>query len=156
MQSKNNSLESALEEIGYILIDFKGTSMLPMLKTGRDRVEIYSTNERLKRGDIALYKRADGTYVLHRVMRVENDSYVFCGDNHYFLEYGVKDCQILGVMRGYYKGEKHILLDKSFCYFIYKNTYARYIWLRKVLRFPKAVIKKIFRIGKSNSDSEKG
>ena len=54
-----NNLEKTLNEIGFICIDFKGTSMRPLFIEGRDKVCIYSyePNLPLKKGDIILYER---------------------------------------------------------------------------------------------------
>ena len=64
------SLEQVLIRDGFVVTDFKGTSMNPLFKMGRDRVYIEKPKSRLKKGDIALYNRADGSYILHRVYKV--------------------------------------------------------------------------------------
>ncbi len=139
----NNSLEKALNEIGFVCLEFKGTSMLPLFVEGRDKVCIYKydENQRVKRGDVILYKRQDGTYVLHRVMRLKTSGYVLCGDNHCTLEYGVKESQILGVAKGYYKYEDYIDFDKSKKYKFYKNTYGKC----RLFRIIKRIFNKIFK-----------
>lgn len=130
------SFESVLNEVGFICVSFKGTSMNPMLKEGRDTVCInkYEPLIPLKKGDIALFKRDSGAYVLHRVVKVNNGVYTFCGDNHYVLEEGITDSMILGVMVGYYKNEKYIDLRNSFKYKIYKNTYCKCKLVKKVCK----------------------
>ena len=129
-----NNLENALNEIGFVCMEFKGTSMLPIFVEGRDKVCIYSYKPEisLKKGDIILYKRESGLYVLHRIMAIKGDEYVLCGDNHTTLEYGVKPSQILGVAKGYYKYDKYIDFDKSIKYKIYKNTFAKFRIFRKI------------------------
>ena len=142
----DSSFEQTLKSVGVIVSDFKGTSMNPLLKSGRDRVVVETPNSRLNRGDVALYKRVSGTYVLHRVYKVMPSSYVFWGDNQTVLEYGVEDSMILGVMAGYYKGEKYIDVKKSFRYKLYKAFWCKWVWLRKVLRLPRRVLSKIKRL----------
>ena len=139
----NNSLENALNEVGFVCVDFIGTSMLPLFVEGRDKVCIYKYNdlEPIKRGDIILYKRQDGTNVLHRVMAVKKQDFVLCGDNHCKLEYGIKKHQILGVAKGYYKYDEYIDFSKSKKYKFYKNTYGNFRVLRKI----KHAFDKIFK-----------
>ena len=45
-----------------------------------------------------LFKRDNGQYVLHRVMWVRKNDYVICGDNQWYLERGITDKHILGVL----------------------------------------------------------
>ena len=58
-----------------------------------------------------MYQRKDGTYVLHRIIKVKKDSYVLCGDNQGVLEYGVTDDMIIGVMTAFYREEKQVSID---------------------------------------------
>ena len=129
-----NNLEKTLNELGFICMEFKGTSMLPLFVEGRDKVCIYSYKPEtpLKRGDIILYKRESGLYVLHRIMAIKGEGYVLCGDNHTTLEYDVKPSQILGVAKGYYKYDKYIDFNKSVKYKLYKNTFGRFRVFRKI------------------------
>ena len=57
-----------------------GESMLPFLRPGTDTVYLKAPSEPLQRGDIAFYRRANGAYVLHRVVRAEPGKYWFLGD----------------------------------------------------------------------------
>ena len=141
------SCEELLNTNGFIISGFKGTSMTPLLRADRDKVYIEKVADRLKKGDIALYKRKSGEYVLHRVFKVNEISYDFWGDNQFVIERGVLDLQILGVAKGYYKGEKYIDFKKSFKYKLYKLFWCSSIFLRKffnLFRRLKGKIKKIF------------
>ena len=75
-----------------------GISMEPLIHQGRDAVYIKKPEGRLKKYDIAFFKRAYGEYVLHRVIKVLPDSYHFCGDNQWQVERGIKDSQIIGIV----------------------------------------------------------
>lgn len=142
----DRSIEQVLSEVGFIVTDFKGTSMNPLLKTERDKVYIEKPKGRLKRKDVALYKRANGMYVLHRVYKVMNGSYVFWGDNQLVLEYGVKDENVLGVCTGYYKGEKYIDFKKSFKLKLYRLFWCSNLGLRKFLNIFRRAWLKVKRI----------
>ena len=95
-----------LETAGMATLAVTGCSMLPMLRQGRDTVVLSPVSRRLKPGDIALYRRENGSYVLHRVIAVMPDGYRFCGDNQAELEPVFQD-QLIAVVTGYIrKGKK--------------------------------------------------
>lgn len=77
----NGKIETFLELNGELTHTVNGTSMLPILKEGRDTVTVRKKEDRLKKYDIALYRTKNIPYVLHRVVRVENDGYIMLGDN---------------------------------------------------------------------------
>ena len=74
----------------------RGVSMLPLLREGRDSVTLSAPPERLKKYDIPLYQRADGQYVLHRVVKV-GETYTCIGDNQFVREEGISHAQIIAV-----------------------------------------------------------
>ena len=105
-----------------------GTSMLPMLKTG-DLVTIKKV-ESLQRGDIVLFRRCDESFVLHRIIKVNNDSYDIVGDHQGIIEKNVLFGQIIGVVISYNKnGKEHHM--KNLRYKIYKAL-VRITLLRKI------------------------
>lgn len=104
----------------------RGTSMLPLLHEGTDSVELAAANTYTV-GDVLLYRRANGQFVLHRLIAVERDTLTFCGDNQTSLEYGVPKSAVLAKMCGYYAGEEHRTLDTP--------DYRRYA-RERVRRFP--------------------
>ena len=46
-----------------VVLTVTGGSMLPLLAGSRDRVTLGPVPERLRRGEVLLYRRADGSYV---------------------------------------------------------------------------------------------
>ncbi len=75
-----------------------GTSMLPLLKERRDSVSIKQPQFPLKKGDLPLYRRADGAFVLHRVVGLDEGGYIMSGDNQIEAEYGISEDMIIGVV----------------------------------------------------------
>ncbi len=74
-----------------------GTSNLPTLSPNRDSILLGRADGPLKKGDLPLYRRSSGQYVLHRVVSVQKDgSYTCCGDNQCTLEPGIRPEQIIG------------------------------------------------------------
>ncbi len=92
----------------------RGTSMLPMLVMGRDSVELTKAPQRLKKYDIPLYRRADGQFVLHRVIKT-GESYTCIGDNQFVRENGVKPEQVIAVVSAFeHNGKRYTTTDLSY------------------------------------------
>ena len=72
--------EEYLKRYGSLTYKNTGTSMLPLLKQGRDAfiVRAVGEYETCKKWDVVLYKRPPESYVLHRVVRVLGNSASFC------------------------------------------------------------------------------
>ena len=66
------TFEQLLAQDGRLVYKTKGTSMEPMLRQNRDLVIIEVPASRLKKYDVALYRRGE-SYVLHRVVDVKED-----------------------------------------------------------------------------------
>ena len=144
----NNSefyLADAIEVIEEILAgggEFRmyprGTSMLPLIKQGIDSVVLKRNFENAAGvRDIAFYRRDNGQFVLHRVMRIERDgTYVMCGDNQTYLERGIRKEQIIGYVERLYKGDKELSFG-SFKYRLYLFFWC-FMPYRKVHRFIKS------------------
>lgn len=118
-----------LETAGRANLAVTGCSMLPMLRQGRDTVILEPVTDPLKAGDIALFQREDGPYVLHRVIIADEDGYIFCGDNQAERE-RVTHQQLVARMTGYIRnGKEHDLKglgDRLYCW-----TWVRLFCLRK-------------------------
>ena len=87
-----------LAEGRNLKLPLSGLSMSPLLVGGRDEVLITSALEkRLRRGDIVLYVRKDGTHVLHRIHHVKNNQYYMLGDAHTWIEGPIQEEDVLAV-----------------------------------------------------------
>ncbi len=141
-----------LKENGKYVGTTVGVSMLPMIKSGKDVVVIVPKTEKLKKYDVALYIRKDGAYVLHRVLQPVEKGYVIRGDNCYSDEH-VSEDTVIGVLEGYFKGEKYIDCNTDEKYRKYaekrvKNYKLRRFFVvprRKILSFAHRVYRKIFK-----------
>jgi len=88
-----------LLEGGHMLkICPSGTSMYPFLHGGRDEAFLCSAfGKQLKRGDVVLYVRGDGTHILHRVHHIKGNEFFMLGDSHIWIEGPVDRLSILAV-----------------------------------------------------------
>ena len=74
----------------------QGNSMAPFLVSGRDQVWLEQPQTPLRTGDILLYRRSSGQYILHRVCRTGGTGLTMIGDAHSIREPGVRPEQVLG------------------------------------------------------------
>ena len=98
------SFEDVIAERGELIYSHVGESMYPLIRDDRDLLVIKAVSSRLKRLDIPLYKRYDGRYILHRIIKVNEHDYVIRGDNCSDNEYGITDAQIIGVLTAIVRG----------------------------------------------------
>ncbi len=113
----SRSFEEYLAEEGKLVYKTRGVSMEPMLRQNRDLVVIEVPDGRLKRYDVAFYRRREA-YVLHRVIRVTEDGYRIRGDNTYSIEI-VPESDIIGVLTGFCRKGKEYTTDN--------RAYRRYV-----------------------------
>lgn len=88
-------------------LKFRGVSMMPMLRQGRDSVELSPLPEKLHKYDLPVYRRGDGQFVMHRIVDIKEDHYVCLGDNTLAFEYIYPE-QMIGVVSAFKRGEKRI------------------------------------------------
>lgn len=81
-----------------------GTSMQPLLHT--NDLVILEKIATLKKGDIVLFRRENGQFVLHRLRRIKKDSYTFVGDHQVKEEKGIQFNQCIGKVIAYKKQGK--------------------------------------------------
>lgn len=86
---------SMLSEGNQVSLTVSGNSMSPFLVHHRDAVWLVKAEERLQRGDMILYKRANGDYVLHRICAVRDGVYDLVGDAQTEIEPGIRHEQVL-------------------------------------------------------------
>ena len=111
-------IQEILAESGEVSFVSAGTSMLPTIRDRKDTVTLVKPQGKLKKGDIPFYRRDNGQYILHRVVYVNGDTYVMCGDNQWENEYNIRHDQIIGVLYSFDRdGKTHKVTD--FDYRIY-------------------------------------
>ena len=110
-----------------------GTSMLPMLHDDGDKVELKGINGKLKKYDLPLYRRDNGAFVLHRVVRrpSADGTYTMCGDNQWHLERGIRQDQLVGVVVSFYRRGRHFSVD-NIGYKIYCRIWVAVMPLRHI------------------------
>ena len=116
--------DEALKEHEEIASLTAGISMRPMLREHKDIVIIRRSHGRLKRNDVPLYSRpGSDKFVLHRIVRPTDNGYIIRGDNLYYNEF-VRNEQIIGVLKSFYRDGKYYDCEKSMLYKLY-TVYIR-------------------------------
>jgi len=116
----------------------RGISMLPMLRQGIDTVTLSPPPERLKKYDLPLYRRDDGKYILHRIVRV-GEAYTCMGDNQFLPEPGIRQDQILALVTGFSRGDREHSVEEPayrlYCRFWHYSRFPRRClrWLKRRL-----------------------
>ena len=108
MQEVGGLLELFFQQGGdtSAFITVTGSSMVPILRHMRDRVCLEPPGRPLHRGDVALYRRESGQYVLHRIVRMDAvDCLVCCGDHQWKTE-TIHPEQIIGLVCGFERDGK--------------------------------------------------
>ena len=110
-----------------------GTSMLPMLREGRDSVVLSPAPQRLRKYDLPLYQRDNGAYILHRVTAV-GQTYTCMGDNQFVSEDGLRHDQIIALVTGFRRnGRDHTVTEpgyRLYCFLWHYSRPLRRFWRR--------------------------
>ncbi len=111
------TIEEALQSGKPLTIFTVGRSMEPLLYERETLVVICRVDRKLKRGELPLYKRQDGKYVMHRIIRTCKNTYITRGDNQ-FVNETIPMESVIGVVREVHRRGKVIRTD-SFGYKLY-------------------------------------
>lgn len=142
-QTKTMQPEVLLEEYrrllqGDLSIDalpliITGNSMSPFLLHGRDTVYLSRLTRPARRGDMLLYKRENGNYVLHRVFKATPESLTMIGDAQTVLEPGIRREQVIAIVTRVERKGK-LLVPGSFWWDFFEKIWIRIIPLRREIQ----------------------
>lgn len=114
-------------------VPFRGVSMLPMLRQGRDQVELSPLPARLEKYDLPVYQYPSGKYVMHRVVEVKEDHYICNGDNLLQME-KIRHDQMIALVTAFTRDGKRIDVTDSgyrlYCRFWCATRPLRHTWKR--------------------------
>lgn len=116
----SNEKTTIVEELkaGKPIVTFtSGSSMEPLLYERKTHVVIEPLVKELEVGELPIFLRKDGKYVIHRIIRVDNSCYYTRGDNCIGIERVPKE-QVLGKVAEIYRNGKRIKVT-DFGYKIY-------------------------------------
>lgn len=132
-------LEETLAQNGCVTLTITGSSMSPTFQGGRDRVTLCRPSCPLRKRDLPFYRRADGTFVLHRIMKVCPDgSYVCCGDRQTELETGIQPKQIVALATAFERKGRRFAASS--------RRYRLWVWLWCAVRPMRPVFFKLWAL----------
>ena len=136
-------LMELLEDTPSVPLLISGDSMTPFLCHGRDTVYLSKIADAPKRGDMILYRRSNGNYVLHRIYAAEGDTYTLVGDGQVSLEPGIRREQMLAIVHAVRRNGK-LLKKGDPCWDFYETLWLRMVPIRPRVRGICARIRRLF------------
>lgn len=135
--------ESTAEGKRVRYIPFRGISMLPMLRQGKDTVEAAPLPPRLKPMDLPIYRMPSGKIVMHRVVADKGDYYLCNGDNLCTFE-RIPHKDMIALVTAFTRDGKRIEITNPF-YRLYCICWHYFRPLRHFLRRVRALGGRILR-----------
>ena len=126
-------LIALLEDAEVVPLVISGGSMTPFLVHRRDTVYLSKADRPLKRGDMVLYQRDNGRYVLHRVLRADGDAFTMIGDAQTQPEPGIRRDQIRAVVTAVRRKDK-LLKKGNFWWDFFEKVWIRLVPIRPFIR----------------------
>ena len=123
----------------------RGTSMLPLIREGQDSVSLSPLPDEITPGDVVLYKRDKGQFVLHRVMKVKNGLFTICGDNQVVFEKGIMQGHIIASVTALIRDGEEIVFSENEKYKTYTKKILKEKKRKNIIYLVKLLIKKVLK-----------
>lgn len=150
-----NEIVSILNEGYEAPLNITGNSMFPFLKNGRDSVLLKKFVAPAQNGDILLYRRDDGSFILHRVVKTEKNLLWFAGDAQSVIEGPVHESEVLAIAVKAKRNGKWIS-EKDSEWNFYKNKWIKCIKYRyKFIQIYSSAAKIKGKLRDKNADKSK-
>lgn len=114
-------------ENGQAPLRVTGSSMHPVLRDQKDTVYLQAPRTPVKKGDMILYRRDNGAYVLHRIIGCRGQGQYICSGDNQFVPEEVSAEQVLAVVETICRNGKMISVSH--------RGYRAFVWLW-VFMFP--------------------
>lgn len=106
-------IQEILKEENSFTIRVTGNSMLPLWRDKRDLVTLAACKqESLRKRDIVLYRRENGQYVLHRILRIRGNQMDLCGDAQTVIERAVPTFAVIAKVERIYSNGRWFSCDQ--------------------------------------------
>ena len=136
-----------------VTLRLNGCSMQPLIRKQRDAVTVVPVGRTLRKGDIVLFARSDGAYVVHRVRKIKGETVLTLGDNCVDFDAPMPASQVWGLAVCLERNGKKIRLDSAFSRACGRLRMAtrpvRLLW-KKLLRFGARTKRKL--VGKNGQN----
>ncbi len=127
-------LRELLAQGQSVSLTVTGESMSPFLRHGRDQIRLAAVTAPPQRGDMVFFRRRNGQYIMHRVLRrMPDGNYAIIGDGQQQVESPIAPEQIFAVVTQVCrKGVR--LGPESFWWRLFAGPWLTLLPLRPVLR----------------------
>ncbi|MDO4556416.1 MAG: S24/S26 family peptidase [Lachnospiraceae bacterium] len=88
-----------------------GYSMQPLIRRKKDLVTIVPLFRSLKKGDIVLFRSAEGSYVVHRIWKIRGKQLQTFGDNCWKADAWIDRSQVYGLVIKVKRNNREWMLD---------------------------------------------
>lgn len=123
-------MKEILDDGGSFKLTVTGSSMFPFILGGRDQVTLSPLPAKLRKNDLPLYRRRDGSFILHRIVRCEKDgTYTCCGDHQWVLEPGLRQEQMIAIATAFVRKGRAIT-NRNILYRMYRTLWTWIIPIR--------------------------
>lgn len=134
MQELAPAIMQAIQAGGSAELTVTGRSMMPLLRDRVSKVRLTAVSQP-KKGDMVLYRRQSGAYVLHRIAALGADgTYVMCGDAQTVMEPSIRREQLLAVVTDFARGGRWRSCDQLGYRLWWRARLAdrplRHLWVR--------------------------
>lgn len=138
-------LNLQLENGGMARLVVTGDSMYPTLRHRKDAVRLIPVTRELKKGDLILYQRESGQYVLHRIVtKPKNGAFICCGDNQWERE-PMETTQVVALVDGFTRGGKSVK-ESNFGYRLWIAVWVGFFPLRRPLLWLRRSLGRLRRV----------
>ena len=127
-----DDLLGVLEYTDSVPLVISGGSMSPFLVHGRDTVFLSKIDHAPQKGDMIFYRRANGSYILHRVFRAGEDACDMVGDAQTAIEKDVPRERMLAIVTAVRRKGK-LLKKGSFWWDFFEKIWIRLVPMRPLV-----------------------
>ena len=140
-------IEERLQSGTEVALTVRGTSMDPYLVDKRDTVYLTAPGDRVfQKGDIVFFRRDDGSYAMHRILRVNpNGSFDIVGDNQCVCDTGITRERIIAYVPKVTRKGKEMSTESGF----WRFAMIQYMHVR--MKYPRPALRLMRTIGKIHS-----
>ena len=129
--SISDMFTDTLSKGGEVKLPVKGISMYPLIRSGRDYV-VLKAADHVGKYDIVFYTRADGSYILHRIVGSKGNTFKLAGDSETEKELGVTCEQIIARAEKIIRGKRTIDVNSRW-YKLYSRLWVFLMPVRPML-----------------------
>lgn len=126
-------LRELIEEGHQVSLLISGSSMSPFLIHHRDTIYFKKPDRELRVGDMVFYRRGNGKYVMHRILRIRPEGFYMIGDAQWEIEGPLQREQIFGLITAVERKGK-LIQPGDFWWEFFAKVWLRIIPLRRLIQ----------------------